>query len=141
MTNTLHETVERCFKDLVREHGFRVHGIGYNPEDFGNEAVVLESDDFSIRVIRDRGEILIEIASPVDRENWHPIERVFEVLCGNLRMDLTSGEKDLIYVASQIRINYQAITTGLSLPHYEETQRELNRLAALRRNELLFQPE
>jgi len=135
MGTSFRDSVEQCFRPLVHEHGFRVHTAGYDRRDFGNAVVVLESDECSIRVVRDRGQVFVELASAAEPGNWFPLERVIEAIGGS-----ASGlapAMELEAASSLIEANYSRLAECLGPLRYPETKRELERLGELAKQRFL----
>ena len=61
-TESLHQ-VGKSFDFLVREHGFVVAQEQYDAQHFGNILMLFKSPDHLLKIIIDRGEVYIEIAS------------------------------------------------------------------------------
>jgi len=138
MQNGFREDVERSFAELVARHGFRVLAGGYDAEDFGNALVVLESDDYSIRLVRDRSQVFVELASPIDPGNWHGLGRVLAAIHGKAEdEEPCSGPVNLGDAASAIKEHHASLVESLGLGRYERTRPELDRLGQLAKERLL----
>jgi hypothetical protein len=61
----------KALQALAHEHGFTSpHIDGYAPESFGNCLIVFESPEFQIHVVRDRGQIFIDVGLPSESARW-----------------------------------------------------------------------
>jgi hypothetical protein len=144
MQSVFHEDVERSFAKLVAECGFRVLVGGYEAEDFGNALVVLESDSYSIRLVRDRGQVFVELASSEDPGNWYGLGRVLVVLRGKPEEEETwSGSVNLDDASAVIEKYHAGLSEILGLGRYARTRAELDRLGEAAKERLLsrFQPD
>lgn len=138
MPTQFQQDVESKFAKLVERRGFRILAGGYDAESFGNALVVLESDDYSIRLVRDRGQVFVELASPIDPGNWHGLGRVLAALHGGPEEDRAwSGTVNLSDVASLIEASHEALAEGLGPRRYERTRAELERLGRVAKERLL----
>ena len=61
---------------FVLDKGF-VPGAGiYRPQEFGNASLVMESSLFSLRLVRDRGQVFMDNGN--DTYEWYKLEYVLE---------------------------------------------------------------
>lgn len=65
---------------LFDELGFRMVEDRYDPKDFGNALVILESAELRIRIVRDRGQIFTDVASLLEPDRWLPLKDAHEVM-------------------------------------------------------------
>lgn len=138
MQSEFHKDVERSFGRLIGEHCFRVLAGGYEAEDFGNALVVLESDGYSIRLVRDRGQVFVELASPEDPGNWYGLGRVLVALRGKPEEEeLWSGSVNLDDAASVIEKYHAGLSEILGSERYARTRVELDRLGQVAKEKLL----
>jgi hypothetical protein len=138
MQTQFQEDVESKFAKLVERRGFRTLAGGYDAESFGNALVVLESEDYSIRLVRDRGQVFVELASPVDPGNWHGLGRVLAALHGEPEEErVWSGSVNLADAVSVIDVNHESLAESLGPRRYERTRVELERLGRLAKERLL----
>jgi hypothetical protein len=60
-----------ALQSLAREHGFTsAHIDGYAPESFGDCLIVFESPQFQINVVRDRGQVFIDVGLSSESARW-----------------------------------------------------------------------
>ena len=64
---------------LAESKGMKLLREEYDPSSFGNAVVELASVDFDLRVVRDRGDIRIEI-SPPGEADWHDLVNILAFL-------------------------------------------------------------
>lgn len=64
---------------LAESKGMKLLREDYDPSSFGNAVVELESVDLNLRVVRDRGDIRIEV-SPPGEGDWHDLVNVMTFL-------------------------------------------------------------
>jgi hypothetical protein len=139
MQSEFHGDVERSFAKLIAERGFRVLVGGYEREDFGNALVVLESDSYSIRLIRDRGQVFVELASPEEPGNWYGLGRVLAVLRGEPEEEETwSGSVNLDDAAAVLEKYHAGLSGILESGRYARTRAELDRLGQVAKERLLL---
>lgn len=83
MSGTIYEEISPFFSDLLYEHGFRVIAETHEPQSFGDGLLILESKDFRLRFVRDRGQVFADVApSGQADDDWHQLQRVLEFLDG-----------------------------------------------------------
>lgn len=73
------EAVRSAFGRLAAEGRMSVVEYRYDGEHFGNAVLVLESGRLRIQIVRDRGQNLIWVGPPGDREG-HDLDAVLELL-------------------------------------------------------------
>ncbi len=75
------EQVKERFRYLIDDHGFSVVDERYDPEAFGNSLVDFQSSNTVIRVLLDRGQVLIDIGPcPRSPDYWFGLASVVEFL-------------------------------------------------------------
>jgi hypothetical protein len=57
------------------EKSMRIVNEWYDPSSFGNAIVEIASANFNLRVIRDRGQVTVEIR-PSEKCDWHNLENI-----------------------------------------------------------------
>jgi hypothetical protein len=60
---------------LADEKGLRIVNEQHDPSSFGNASIEWASTDFGLSVVRDRGQVAVEI-SPPDQADWHDLENI-----------------------------------------------------------------
>lgn len=83
MSELILEKMKHAFAFLVENHGFQVMEESYSPSTFGDAVIVLQSKQFELRIIRDRGQFFIDIRSSQIIDDWHDLRRVLEFLNGS----------------------------------------------------------
>jgi len=68
-----YEDREQLYKFLIEDFGFTKLEESYSPEAFGNYYIILYSNVFLLRYIKDRSFLTIEIASHLDPSNWYDL--------------------------------------------------------------------
>jgi hypothetical protein len=107
---------------LFSEAGFRIIGSDYSPKNFGDSVVTLESDFVRVRFLRERGQVMVDVASLASPNKWTGLVFVLEAIRGALpppRFELRAA-------ASQLRENLPEIIDGLG-PKRDVTEAELQR--------------
>jgi hypothetical protein len=77
---TLKEELLPDFDWFLRDFGLTIVEEDYHPLSFGNSYVVLNSRHFRLRLIRDRGQVMGEVASLSEPENWWSLILVSEII-------------------------------------------------------------
>jgi hypothetical protein len=129
MRNELYDQVRRSFAAFAGAHGLRVQAEGYSEQDFGNSLVILEGEQYAIRVVRDRRQVFVDLASPADPGDWLGLGSVLAVLHGDPQYEQTwSGSLDLDAVASVLAEHHDRLVESLSRSQYAHTKRALEHL-------------
>lgn len=134
MDEHLRKQIGDAFTNLIREHGFRMLVESYSADHFGNAVVVLEGEEYSVRVVRDRFEVFVDLASPADPGNWHNVERVFAALDGT---EEPQKPFPLVDAAEVIAANHQRLASHLASHRYPVIKRQIDRLGEAAKQRLL----
>jgi hypothetical protein len=78
MVDTLVEKIAPLLTPFLRDGRLRVT-LEKREESFGDAVVELESSDFDMRVVRDRGLVTFDV-SPHAKGDWHPLEMVLDFI-------------------------------------------------------------
>jgi len=117
---------------LFQEMKCKVVEESYSPKEFGDSTLTIESKSLRIRFVRDRGQVFVAVASPVDPNTWWNLEDMFEfILHKKVR-----PEFDLQSVSSLLRNNFTALINSLGLK-LDETKRELTKRVHQKEREAL----
>jgi len=125
--NPLIEEIHDSIPWILNELRFRIVQDSYAPEAFGNCVVVLNGPQFRLRLVRDRGQILADLAPLIDPEKWWNLVFLLEVIHGKM----PEPEFGLVAVAYRVRDNLLALVEAMG-PRWTETRRELERRSQLR---------
>lgn len=117
---------------LFQELKCKVVEESYSPKEFGDSVVTLESQSLRIRFVRDRGQIFITVASPIDPNTWWNLEDICEFILHKK----ARPEFDLQSVSSLLRNNCAALINSLGL-NLEETRPELTKQVEQKEREAL----
>lgn len=124
---TIREDVARAFGSLMHDNGFTLNVTHHDPRAFGNAVVVLESEMFSIQVIRDRSQVFVDVSSARDPGRWFPLHRVIEAIGGKE----PAGPVELEHAAFVIGAHLPRLVESMGATRYKETRRELERLGEI----------
>jgi len=112
---------------LFDELGFRVTWDEYDPKAFGDCVVILKSASLRARFIKDRGQILLDLAPSLEPDNWCGLGSILNAIHRKHQApDLTVEAW-----AQLFRENYPAFVEALG-PKWQDTKHELQRRAAER---------
>lgn len=124
------EDTKTAFLELLNRGDMRIVSDHYDPEVFGNAVVVLEGRGFHLRLSRDRGDVVAEIAASNAPEEWTPLERAL-LAVGAARVPdeglLTPAE-----AADLVRENLALLETGFCQEKIDETLRRIEALGRWR---------
>lgn len=81
MPRNLLNEIAPAVAGFVSERGMRVVGERQDQASFGNAVVELTCPDFDLRVIRDRGQVALDV-SPPGQEEWHSLGNVLAFVGG-----------------------------------------------------------
>lgn len=75
------EQVKRQFRYLIEDYGFSVVGERYDPEAFGNSLVDFRSGSIIMRMLLDRGQVMVDFRPCVGpSDSWYDLGSVIEFL-------------------------------------------------------------
>jgi hypothetical protein len=76
MPGSPQERIEKAVEPLMRR-GFSVQRLEENPESFGNTIMVLESRQYSLRILSDRGQVFVDVKEAGhEPERWYDLSRI-----------------------------------------------------------------
>jgi hypothetical protein len=122
----LKDQVEEKLPWLFSQLGFRIASYSYNPAVFEDSTVVLDSDAFRLRLIRDKGFVTASVAAVSDPEHWLEFKFVWEMIFGELPAPTLEGYGPLI------REGFNAFAEALG-PNYSQTKEMYDQRAKERR--------
>ncbi len=93
------------FAELIAEKDFATVEQIYDPRNFGNAVVALESKDFRLRFVRDRGDVFVEVAA-LASDDWHYPGYIFEFLSKDSRWTDVKTPPALETLARGLREHY-----------------------------------
>jgi hypothetical protein len=99
---TVLEELQPKLASLLHRRGYRLIDERRD-ESFGNAAVVVDCEAFLLRVVRDRGDTVIEL-SQIKGASWHSAENILEFIAGNSTADL----------ADRLEANFQQVADLLA---------------------------
>ena len=113
---------------LFEDRGFRITYSEYAPASFGDSLVILDSDSIRLRFVRDRSQVMLDLAARSEPEEWLGLWELFEAIHKkNIKPGFT-----LNAVGDLLKQEFNTFVEALG-PKFLETQKEIQR----RRNERL----
>lgn len=131
MSGKLESLLTTTFSFLLDRHGFRVIR-NESADSFGNEILVLHSQDFALRFVLDRDCLEIEITSYLDPENWHDLRLVESFVSGKHVSDVMDPER----LASFLSERYSEVKELFNINTIDKTTNVLQRMAIERARRL-----
>jgi len=103
MTGSMfNERVKRQFRYLTENYGFSVVDERYNPEAFGNSLVDFQSGDIVMRVLLDRGQVMVDFCPCAgSSKSWYGLGSIVEFLAPEA--------DEPIYIFPETWENYQDV--------------------------------
>lgn len=83
VTSDFLEDVSRAFAGLIQRGMLAAVSSTYDAQAFGNAAVVLAGAGLRVRVVRDRGQVLAEVACADRPEEWSSLQRMLRAILGD----------------------------------------------------------
>jgi hypothetical protein len=77
------QDVARACANLIQRGLLVVVSSTYDARAFGNAAVVLAGGALRVRLVRDRGKVIAEVACADRPEDWSSLQRVLRVIIGS----------------------------------------------------------
>jgi hypothetical protein len=79
MSKELLKTEKAIIDKLCDNFNFEIEEIKHDTQIFGNEMIILKSDNIKLRFVKDRGDIYIEI-NRIGFKEWYSIENILELV-------------------------------------------------------------
>jgi hypothetical protein len=113
-----------AFEDLA----FRVAYSDYDPASFGNSLVILDSDSIRLRFMRDRSQIMLDLAATSEPEDWLGLWWLYEAI----HNESIKPRFTLNAVGDLLKQEFTALVEALG-PKLLQTQKEIERRRSERR--------
>jgi hypothetical protein len=117
------DTVIAAFRRLIERGTMTVVSHQYDEAAFGNAAVVLAGNNVLLRLRRDRGDVLADVASPTSPDDWAPLERT--LMAVGVSAAPAEGLVSPVGVAALLEEHFAALNAGLSGDRLPETRARL----------------
>jgi hypothetical protein len=120
------QAVTEAFNGLLTQGLLSVESSTYDAQAFGNSVVVFVSQNFRVRVIRDRGEVFAEAASRLCPETWFPLQRVIRAV--GVSAPPPEGLLTPKQAAAIVEQNFNDLDSGLGSAFADQTTTTLAEL-------------
>ena len=120
----LEETARKAFAFISSGSAPAMLHSQYSPENFGDAMVELLGDDVSVRVFRDKGQILIELG-PAHSYAWFGEDVVLEFIGRPFKPPSFEDERTLEDSARVIQENLATIAKSFSRTNWKATRADL----------------
>ena len=131
----LEKEIQGAFGNLLEKRGFRKTFEHYDDQHFGNEVLIYASPELSLKFVRDRGEILVDLG-PSDETVWYMAPRLYEFM--ELANDLY-GPADAALLRRHARLldeKYDLISDLFGYRRIDETKNELRKFWKLKAEQM-----
>jgi hypothetical protein len=113
------ERLPWLFEDL----GFRLTHSDYDPAHFGNSIAILDSEALRLGFVRDRGQVMLDVAALAEPEGWYGLWSLYEAM----HNERIKPRYTLNAVGGLLKQEFSALVEALG-PKLHETQKEIERL-------------
>lgn len=107
---------------LFEELGFRLTYSDYDAAHFGDSTVILNSDRIRLRFVRDRGQVMLDLATVAESERWFNLWSLYQVI----HDESIKPRFTLNAVGHLLKQEFTALVEALG-PKLLETQKEVER--------------
>jgi hypothetical protein len=114
----LAERLPWLFEDL----GFRVAYSDYDPAHFGDSMVILNAERIRLRFVRDRGQVMLDVATRAEPEEWFSFGCLYEAI----HNESIKPRFTLNALGDLLKKEFAALVDGLG-PNLSETRKEIER--------------
>ena len=104
------------FIQPFEKYGFKIVEQEYYPSDFGNAYVTFE-DDLRLRVLRDRGQIFVEVSPLENPDDWYDLRVVLEFLGEPVDMQRSMEEEGLKELRDKLETMYARMRSLFDKDH------------------------
>ena len=88
--------------------GLVLNASDYRPKEFGNAALVMVGALFSLRFVRDRGQVFVDAGSSA--AGWHKLEYVLEFVDSSVTQRQLGEPPDPAAMASLLQLNWDKVS-------------------------------
>lgn len=134
MSSSFSDSVRAGFGKLMSSYGFKIVEDQHDASNFGNAVVVLDSSDFRIRLVRDRGQIFGEVASYSEPDKWYGIDRLYEAIG---LQPIPKQPVTIEDLAGALEKDLVRVEHSLQPTRFPATKKELERLGELAKQAML----
>jgi hypothetical protein len=127
--------------DKLEAFNFTVVEEEYSPKSFGNSYAILQNQSLRIMLIRDRSQIMLQVAPLSETEEWLHLSDLLELLGSPDReiLDLSTSNPNPDQVMKCVLKNYPEVSTALAPDNLGNTKARLEVLRAKRRANTIVQ--
>ena len=129
--------VAKSFIEPFEKYGFRSIDEQHHPADFGN-AFITFANGFSLRVIRDRGQLFVEVGPPLSTDDWYDLRIVLAFLGETSEMQ-SPDEAGLDELRVKFEPYYNRIHNLFSVDNFPATKIQLDQFRTERARKLFEQ--
>jgi hypothetical protein len=115
--------IKELFSFLFKEYGFQLIEFEKS-ESFGDVLVTIESKDFRLRFVRDRGQTFIDICPFIGFQEWFDLNIVRMLIQG---IDDTKSD-EIIKLQNFLKQNYSKIKELFGQENYLKTKEQLEKV-------------
>jgi hypothetical protein len=127
-----YENRDKLYKFLIEDFGFVKLEERYDPKAFGNYYIILSSNDFLLRYIKDRSFLTVEIASHSEPSNWYDLSFIKNFIYNpdNINPDKQSiySSKRLEDLNNFLKNDFELISDLFNIANYKNTQERIDEL-------------
>jgi hypothetical protein len=86
----------------------------YEPQAFGNAALLMDGAPFSLRFERDRGQVFVDAGS--DAAGWHKLEYILEFVDSSVTQQQLGEPPNPMVMATLLQVHWDSVTSLFSDP-------------------------
>lgn len=94
---------------FVSDKGFAPNLIDYKPQEFGNAVLIMKGTVFSLRFIRDRGQIFVDAGNNV--AGWYKLEHLLEFVNDSRSIQQHDESHDLTKMAIPLQMQWENVVS------------------------------
>ncbi|HEY9897855.1 MAG TPA: hypothetical protein V6D00_01625 [Pantanalinema sp.] len=104
--SSLIESIAPEFLLIAKERNFSIKESSVDTKLFGNSLILLNSPEFNLRIIKDRGQIFVEIGK--SENEWHNLDYILEFVDSSYIPE-TDDSKNVNNLAKYLNKNWEPV--------------------------------
>lgn len=100
---------------FIADRGFAPRTSAYNPQEFGNGILVMAGTPFSLRFVRDRDQVFVNIGD--DTAGWHKLEYVLEFIDNSVTQQQLGEPPSPAILANLLHARWNNVVQLFNEPH------------------------